>query len=170
MVNIAFIGAQTGDEGKGVKEAHYAKRAVAYCERNFGRRQEPYVLTYRWQGGANAGHTVEIDERKEALHQLPSAILVDGTYNLMGEGVFLQPRLAMKEIEDLRRRGVRIDNTNFGIASNAHVTLDYHIDKDVKDSAARVGHTSTGKGIKPTAVDKYGRVGVRFEEVLFRSG
>ncbi len=162
-MKIAFIGAQTGDEGKGVRVAYYVKKAVSKIP-----SQNSSVWTMRWQGGANAGHTVFCDGLKYALHQVPSGILIDGTYNIMGEGVFLEPRGIVKEIILLREKGVRIDNTNFGISSNAHVTFGYHIEMDSTSSAAMTGHTSTGRGIKPTAVDKYGRVGVRFEEFLNR--
>ncbi len=127
---------------------------------------QPSVWTMRWQGGGNAGHTVVVDGVKYALHQVPSGILIRGTYNLMGEGVFLEPRSCLKEIEELRKRGIIINKGNFGVASNAHVTLDYNIEADAGDSRLRTGHTSTGRGIKPTAVDKYGRVGIRFEEMF----
>jgi len=120
----------------------------------------------RWQGGANAGHTVVEGKRTYAFHQVPSAILIPETYNLMGEGVFLEPRGCLKEINRLQAEDVKIDEDNFGIASNAHVTLDYHILGDRASSNLRVGHTSTGRGIKQTAVDKYGREGIRFQEFL----
>ena len=168
MVNFAFIGAQTGDEGKGVRVVYYAKKAVELSMRCYGASETPRVLTMRWNGGADAGHTVEMDGSRYALHQIPSSILIRGTYNLMGEGVFLGPRGVAKEIAELRGKGVRIDTDNFGIASNAHVTLEYHIDADAPDSVAKTGHLSTGKGIKQTAVDKFGRVGIRFEEFLER--
>lgn len=158
---VAFIGAQTGDEGKGVRVDHYVKKAV-----ELSGREDKAVWTMRWQGGANAGHTVESDGQKYALHQIPSGILIPGTYNLMGAGVFLNPRACLKEIGRLRERGVCLDGSNFGIASNAHVTLDYHIEADTQDSRLQVGHTSTGKGIRPTSEDKYGRRGIRFQEFI----
>lgn len=160
---IAIIGAQTGDEGKGVRVDYYAQKAAKLHPKEHG---TPRVWTMRWQGGANAGHTVYSNGERYALHQVPSGILIDGTYNLMGEGVFLEPRACLREIEDLRRRGVKIDYSNFGIASNAHVTLDYHIELDAEDSRKSVGHTSTGRGVKPTAIDKYARTGIRFAEFL----
>ncbi|MGV8142225.1 MAG: adenylosuccinate synthetase [Candidatus Pacearchaeota archaeon] len=169
MVNFAFIGAQTGDEGKGVRVVYYSKKAVKLADKLYGSSESPRVLTMRWNGGADAGHTVEMDGTRYALHQIPSSILIPGTYNLMGEGVFLGPRGAAREIAELREKGVRIDTDNFGIASNAHVTLEYHLDIDAPDASAKTGHLSTGKGIKPTAVDKFGRVGIRFEEFLDRS-
>ncbi len=163
---MTFIGAQTGDEGKGVRVAYYVKNAVEELNELYGKSTEPRVLTLRWQGGANAGHTVVLNERKYALHQLPCGILIPGTYNLMGEGVYFNPRKASDEIKALRNSGIKIGSKNFGIASNAHVTLDYHIDMDAEDSNGQTGHTSTGSGIKPTAIDKYARTGIRFEEFL----
>lgn len=160
---LAFIGAQTGDEGKGVRVDFYARNAVKYSG---SENTDSKVWTMRWQGGANAGHTVETEGEKFALHQVPSGILIEGTYNLMGEGVFLEPRACLKEIEGLKKRGIKIRSSNFGIASNAHVTLDYHIEADSCDARLQTGHTSTGRGVKPTAVDKYGRAGIRFAEFL----
>ncbi len=166
MISMTFIGAQTGDEGKGVRVAYYVKGAVKELNELYGESTEPRVLTLRWQGGANAGHTVVLNERKYALHQLPCGILIPGTYNLMGEGVYFNPRKASEEIKSLRSCGIAIDSKNFGIASNAHMTLDYHIDMDTEDSKGQTEHTSTGSGIKPTAIDKQARTGIRFEEFL----
>ncbi len=166
MNSIAFVGAQTGDEGKGVRVAYYVKRAVENLDRFCGVSDEPRVLTMRWHGGANAGHTVIFEGDKYVLHQLPCGILIPKTYNLMGEGVYFNPRKAIGEIKSLRDLGIKINSKNFGIASNAHVTLDYHIEMDVEDSRGQIGHTSTGSGIKPTAIDKQSRVGIRFEEFL----
>ncbi|MEK6909324.1 MAG: adenylosuccinate synthetase [Nanoarchaeota archaeon] len=164
VYSVAFVGAQTGDEGKGVRVDYYVTRAVEYSKPM--PQQDPKVWTMRWQGGRNAGHTVIKNGEKYALHQIPSGILIPGTFNLMGESVFLEPRQCLEEIMELRRRGVKIDRSNFGIASNAHVTLDYSIEADKEASKLRVGHTSTGQGIKQTAVDKYGRVGIRFQEFI----
>ncbi len=165
---IAFIGAQTGDEGKGVREVYYVKKAVDLATKLSGEREELYAWTMRWQGGANAGHTLEINGQRYALHQVPSAIVIPGTYNLMGEGVFIEPKSCLNEINELRKRGIDINIANLGIASNAHVTLSYHLEDDTTASVRRVGHTSTGRGIGPTAVDKYGRVGIRFQEFINR--
>lgn len=169
VYRIAFFGLQKGDEGKGVRVAYYVKKSTSLSQKVFD--DDPRTLNLRWQGGKNAGHTLEIEGTKYVLHQVPSGILVPNTYNLMSEGVFLEPRACLKEIEDLRQRGVVIDSNNFGIASNAHVTLDDHLERDVEASASVDGrHTSTGSGNAPTAMDKYGRVGVRFQEFLTREG
>jgi adenylosuccinate synthase len=168
MKSVAFIGAQSDDEGKGVRVAYYANLARNHLQKIYG-DSKPHILVMRWQRGANAGHTLFSDGKRYALHQLPSGIILPGTFNLMAEGVYFNPRKAKKEIEDLRMRGVKINQNNFGISSNSHVTLDYHVDLDDLDSLGRTGHTSTGNGIKPTAVDKQARVGIRFEEFLDRT-
>lgn len=159
---IAVIGAQAGDEGKGVRVTHYVKKAV---EKSISSNENKKVLTVRWQGGANAGHTVQLNGQTYKLHQLPSGILFPGTYNLIGEGVYLNPRSLVEEITKIREMGVEISPRNLGIASNAHVTLDYHIARDAIDRNKK-NHTSTGRGIRPTAMDKAGRIGIRFQEFL----
>lgn len=168
---IAVEGAQTGDEGKGVRVVYLAKRAVQLAnELASSSSLELPVLVMRYQGGAGAGHTAWIGRVKYALSQVPSGILVKGTYNLM-EGTFIDPTRLVREIQSLREKGVEITPERFGIASNAHMTLDYHVKDDSSNSVRTDGkHKSTGRGIKQTAVDKAGRVGVRFAEFLDREG
>lgn len=163
--DIAIIGLQTGDEGKGKIVVHLVRKAADYLPSS----SENFVVNARWAGGANAGHTTISDGVTYKIHQLPSGIIVPGTYNLMGEGVFFNPRLGMQEIQQLQRLGVRISPENFGIASNAQVTLDYHVEEDLAEQGLLGnGHTSTSRGIKQTARDKQNRVGIRFEEFLDR--
>jgi adenylosuccinate synthase len=162
---IALIGAQTGDEGKGVREVHYVQKAVENSPDPTSESMP--VWTLRWQGGANAGHTVGWNGTAYKLHQIPSGILIPKTYNFMGEGVFFNPREGMQEIINLQSQGVEITPRNFGIASNAHVTLEYHTEDGRRDFE-KEKHTGTGRGIKETAVDKQGRVGIRFQEFLDR--
>ncbi len=161
---LAVVGLQTGDEGKGVRVVYYATRAVQKAQWRDG--EPPAVWVERWQGGANAGHSARRGGVMYRLHQVPSGILIPGTYNLMGEGVYFNPREGMREIQELQRT-LNVNPSNFGIASNAHVTLDYHVEEDRGDREKK-NHTSTGRGIKPTAVDKAGRIGLRFEEFLDR--
>ncbi|MCA9485421.1 MAG: adenylosuccinate synthetase, partial [Nanoarchaeota archaeon] len=123
------------------------------------------VLVERYNGGRNAGHTVEIKGQKFALHQIPCGVLHEKTYSLTGEQCLVDPVAIMQEIQKLREQGAKISPKNFGIASNAHVTLTHHIEADRKNFE-KDDHTSTGSGILPTAVDKYGRTGVRFQEFL----
>lgn len=161
----AVIGLQTGDEGKGVRDVRIVENAV---ERSgFEPGDKPRVWNMRFQGGANAGHTAVKNGETYKLHQIPSGVLIPGSFNLMGEGVFFNPRSAVEELRGLQERGIEISPKNFGIASNAHVTLAYHTEEDRVD-LEKQKHTSTGSGIKQTAVDKVGRVGLRFEEFLDR--
>lgn len=163
--DLAVVGEQTGDEGKGKIVAHIARKAVKYLPQRPHSR--PRVVVARWAGGANAGHTNVFEKVVYKLHQVPSGIIVPQTYNLLAEGCLFDPLSGAEEIRLLKEMGVKVSSQNLGIASNAHVTLAYHIDEDGANFH-KTDHTSTGNGIKPTAVDKYGRVGMRFEEFLDR--
>ncbi len=166
--SIAVIGCQYGDEGKGKFVDYIVSTAAVHLQYDSSfipSSPEKPILVRRYQGGANAGHTVQVDEQVYKLHQVPSGIITPETYNLDGKGMFIHPRKLMKEILSLQAEGVDITKDNFGIAANAHVTLDYHT-KDDQASFNLKRHTSTGSGIKQTAVDKYGRVGIRFIEFL----
>ncbi|HLD00753.1 MAG TPA: adenylosuccinate synthetase [Candidatus Nanoarchaeia archaeon] len=167
--SVAIVGAQWGDEGKGkivdylCTEASKLSRA-SLSPSSLGKP----VLVRRYQGGGNAGHTVIVGDQKYQLHLVPSGILISEAYNLLGCQVFVNPRLLMTEIKGLQQRGVRISSDNFGIAANAHVTLDYHVAED-QEAFKQARHTSTGNGIKQTAVDKQARQGIRFVEFLDRT-
>ncbi len=154
--HAAIVGVRVGDEGKGVRVVHYAQRMM---------KQGRPVLTYRWHGAANAGHTVVKDKVTYRLHQVPAGIVVGGTYNLQGAGVYINPRKEVEEIGKLREQGLEVSPRNLGIASNCTVTFDFHTDEDRKN-LLQTQHTSTGNGVKQTAVDLYNRTGVRFAEFL----
>lgn len=166
MRNIALIGLQVGDEGKGVRTGYFIKKAIDNSW--IDEISHPVVLVERFQGGANAGHIVVIGGERYAHHQVPSGITFSGTYNLIGEGTLFNPRLGMAEIKELQKRGFKITPENLGIASNAHVTLDYHTEESIVEFNEEK-RACTGKGIKQTAVDKFGRVGIRFQEFLDRN-
>lgn len=155
--HAAVVGIRVGDEGKGIRVAHYAQQMVD--------QERGSVLVYRWCGAANAGHTAVIDGQEYKFHQVPVGVLLQRTYNLQGSGVYLHPRKEVREIQGLRERGVAVSPRNLGIASNCTVTLDYHTDED-RANLEKKEHTSTGNGVKQTAVDLFGRVGVRFAEFL----
>ncbi|MBI4151904.1 adenylosuccinate synthetase [Candidatus Woesearchaeota archaeon] len=165
--SIAVIGLQDGDEGKGKIVDYLVSRTARHvaldssiipCER------KP-ILVRRFNGGANAGHTINVEGTNYKLHQIPAGILTPETYNLDGKEMFIHPRKLMAEIEGLRKLDIPVTPDNFGVAANAHVTLDYHI-RDDQAGFQLEKHTSTGSGIAQTAVDKYGRVGIRFIEFL----
>ena len=160
---ISIIGLQNGDEGKG-KIVHYLASATAQKAIMEGRVHQP-ILVERYQGGPNAGHTIVEGKETYKLHQIPSGITTPKVFNLLGEGMFLNPRKLQQEIQELQQRGISISSSNLGISATAQVTLDYHVQED-QSEFQKVEHTSTGNGIKQTAIDKAGRVGIRFVEFL----
>ena len=141
---VVVVGAQWGDEGKGKVVDVLAERAD---------------LVVRYQGGANAGHTVDTGEGKSfVLHQIPSGIL-QGAVCVMGNGVVLDPEQLFAELDALEARGVRTEH-KLHISDRAHLTLPYHklLDR-AREKKDQIG--TTGRGIGPTYEDKYGRRGVR---------
>jgi len=141
---VVVVGAQWGDEGKGKIVDVLAERAD---------------LVVRYQGGANAGHTVDTGEGKSfVLHQIPSGIL-QGAVCVVGNGVVLDPEQLFAELDALERRGVRTEH-KLHISDRAHLTLPYHklLDR-AREKREQIG--TTGRGIGPTYEDKYGRRGVR---------
>lgn len=145
---IVVVGAQWGDEGKGKIVDVLAEGAD---------------LVVRYQGGANAGHTVVKDEEEFVLHQIPSGILHPGTRCVIGNGVVLDPETLLSEMEQLERRGVTVAGRLI-VSSRAHLVLPYH---KLLDQAAereqRIG--TTGRGIGPAYEDKFGRRGIRVADL-----
>ncbi len=141
---VVVVGAQWGDEGKGKIVDVLAERAD---------------LVVRYQGGANAGHTVDTGEGKSfVLHQIPSGIL-QGAVCVVGNGVVLDPEQLFAELDALEARGVRTEQ-KLHVSDRAHLTLPYHklLDR-AREKREKIG--TTGRGIGPTYEDKYGRRGVR---------
>jgi adenylosuccinate synthase len=151
-MNIAVLGAQWGDEGKGkivdMMTPHFA--AVA-----------------RYQGGHNAGHTVYVDGKKFVLHLIPSGILHAGVTCIIGNGVVVDPQALFKEIDELARLGIDVDGRLL-VSEKAHVILPYHRELDVLSEARRgerkIGTTS--RGIGPAYEDKIGRRGIRICDLI----
>src|SRR5262250_3160618 len=145
--NIAVLGAQWGDEGKG--------KIVDMLTPHFS-------IVARYQGGHNAGHTVYVEGRKFVLHLIPSGILHPGVTCIIGNGVVVDPQALFKEVEELGRMGVNVDGRLL-ISEKAHVILPYHRELDVLSEARRgerkIGTTS--RGIGPAYEDKIGRRGIR---------
>jgi adenylosuccinate synthase len=152
MPAILLIGAQWGDEGKGkVTDL-------------LGGRVE-YVV--RYQGGNNAGHTVITpDGEKYALHLLPSGVLTPGCVPVIGNGVVVDPKVLLTEMDGLVERGV--DVSGLLISADAHLIMPHHraLDRVVERylGSARIG--TTGRGIGPAYGDKVGRVGIRMQDLL----
>ena len=137
------VGAQWGDEGKGKIVDVLAERAD---------------LVVRYQGGANAGHTVHTGAGEFVLHQIPSGI-IQGAVCLVGNGVVLDPETFFTELDALTSRGIRTDHKLY-VSDRAHLTLPYHklLDR-AREQRDQIG--TTGRGIGPTYEDKYGRRGIR---------
>ena len=150
--NIAVLGAQWGDEGKG--------KIVDLLTPHFS-------AVARYQGGHNAGHTVYVQGVKFVLHLIPSGILHPGVTCLIGNGVVIDPEALFKEVDDLARLGVAVDGRLL-ISEKAHVILPYHRELDVLSEARRgerkIGTTS--RGIGPAYEDKIGRRGIRICDLL----
>ncbi len=141
---VVVVGAQWGDEGKGKLVDVIAERA-------------DWVV--RYQGGANAGHTVKIGDRGFVLHQIPSGILHPGVRCAIGNGVVLDPETLFTEIDELVRDGVDVEGRLY-VSDRAHLVLPYHKLVDGESSASRAIGT-TGRGIGPAYEDKVARRGVR---------
>jgi adenylosuccinate synthase len=140
---VVVVGAQWGDEGKGKLVDVLAERAD---------------LVVRYQGGANAGHTVHTSSGSFVLHQIPSGIL-QGAVCVVGNGVVLDPETFFTEVDELTARGVKLEHKLF-VSDRAHLTFPYHKLLDhAREKREKLG--TTGRGIGPTYEDKYGRRGVR---------
>ena len=150
--NIAVLGAQWGDEGKG--------KIVDMLTPHFS-------TVARYQGGHNAGHTVYVDGQKFVLHLIPSGILHAGVMCIIGNGVVIDPEALFREVDELARVGVSVDGRLL-VSEKAHVILPYHRELDVLSEARRgerkIGTTS--RGIGPAYEDKIGRRGIRICDLL----
>jgi adenylosuccinate synthase len=146
-MNIAVLGAQWGDEGKG--------KIVDLLTPNFS-------IVARYQGGHNAGHTVYANGRKFVLRLLPSGILHEGIVCVIGNGVVVDPQALFDEIDEIAKAGIAIGN-RLRISDKAHLILPYHRELDLLSEARRgerkIGTTS--RGIGPAYEDKIARRGVR---------
>jgi adenylosuccinate synthase len=141
---IVVVGAQWGDEGKGKLVDVLAERA-------------DWVV--RYQGGANAGHTVHIGDDTFVLHQIPSGILHPGVRCAIGNGVVLDPETLFTEIDQLVADGIDVEGRLY-VSDRAHLVLPYHKIVDAESAASREIGT-TGRGIGPAYEDKVARRGVR---------
>ncbi len=147
-----LLGLQWGDEGKG--------KVVDVLT-------PEYDVITRFQGGPNAGHTLEFDNKKFVLHNIPSGIFQGNKINVIGNGVVLDPIIFKQEIDGLREKGVDLTKSLL-ISKKAHLILPTHriLDaaSEVSKGKTRIG--STLKGIGPTYMDKTGRNGIRVGDVL----
>ncbi len=142
-----LLGAQWGDEGKGKVVDVIAPR---------------YEVIARFQGGPNAGHTLLFEGHKHVLHTIPSGVFREGTVNLVGNGVVVDPVIFLKEVKSLEAAGVDVRSTLL-ISRRAHLILPTHRALDAASEAdkGKLKIGSTLKGIGPTYMDKTGRNGLR---------
>ena len=147
-----ILGAQWGDEGKGKVVDMLAEHAD---------------IVARYQGGANAGHTVCIGEKQYVLHLLPSGMFHEQCTCVIGNGVVIDPNALMDEIAQLEAAGITVHGRLL-ISHNAHLIMPYHKQLDVirEQMGTRIG--TTGRGIGPAYIDKFMRVGIRIVDLLDR--
>lgn len=159
MANVAVVGTQWGDEGKGKIVDLYTEEADVVA---------------RFQGGNNAGHTLVVKGKKTILHLIPSGILHQEKICIIGNGVVFDPAVFLTEVEELMQAGFLPSSTKLYVSEKAHVIMPYHrsIDqaREARSSGKKIG--TTGRGIGPAYEDKVARTGIRvgdlFDADLFR--
>ncbi len=152
MANVAVVGSQWGDEGKGKLVDWLSERAD---------------VVVRFQGGHNAGHTLVIDGEVYKLSLLPSGIVRGGKMSIIGNGVVVDPWALLKEIDTLRAQGVTVDANSLKLAENATLILPLHGELDAlrEDATAAVKIGTTRRGIGPAYEDKVARRAIRVSDL-----
>ena len=151
MPGLVIVGTQWGDEGKGKITDLLAKDASAIV---------------RFQGGNNAGHTIVRDGVEYKFHLIPSGILHEDKYCVIGNGVVVDPRVLLEEIDGLHKAGIAASNLR--VSANAHLIMPYHVLLDTADEL-KLGKLSIGttrRGIGPAYADKALRLGIRVQDLL----
>ena len=153
MSAFIVLGAQWGDEGKGKMTDYLAEEAE---------------VIVRYQGGNNAGHTVEVEDKQYKLHLIPSGILHDEKLNVIGNGVVVDPVALFTEIEYLEKEGVKVTPEKLVISDRAHIIMPYHkvLDKLKEKARGKNDIGTTGKGIGPCYTDKFERCGIRVCDLI----
>lgn len=151
MTSVVVVGTQWGDEGKGKITDFLSSNAEVIA---------------RYQGGDNAGHTIQFDGKTYKLHLIPSGIFDKNKISVIGNGVVVNPKSLVKELQYLADEGV--DTSSLRISSRAHVILPYHILMDQLQEDAKGDNKigTTIKGIGPAYMDKAARVGIRIADLL----
>jgi len=152
MSTVVAVGAQWGDEGKGKIVDWLGPQAD---------------LVARFQGGNNAGHTLVVDGETTILHVVPSGILHEGSVNLIGPGVVVDPAILLEEIRKLEERGILKDPSRIRVSGRAHVILPWHraLDSAREAAAGEAKIGTTGRGIGPCYEDKVARRGIRVADL-----
>ena len=145
------LGTFYGDEGKGKIIDYLATKSD---------------VSIRCSGGNNAGHTIEVDGKKFAFHLIPSGILNEKTLAIIGNGVVIDPKVLIEEINNLKENGYSVDNLR--ISEKAHIILPYHVemDKMLEENRGKNKIGTTARGIGPAYCDKFERSGIRAEDLI----
>lgn len=145
------LGTFYGDEGKG--------KIIDYLATNSD-------VAVRCTGGNNAGHTIKVDGKLYAFHLIPSGILNKGTSAVIGNGLVIDPKVLIQEIEDLKSNGISVDNLY--ISDKAHIIFPYHVEMDklLEDNRGANKIGTTTRGIGPAYCDKFERCGIRAEDLI----
>ena len=156
MKNIVVVGSQWGDEGKG--------KIVDWLS-------DQADIVIRFQGGHNAGHTLVIDGVTYKLRLLPSGIVRKGKISIIGNGVVVDPWALLEEIEEIKSKGVEINEDNFLISESANLILPFHREMDEirEDAAGKSKIGTTRRGIGPAYEDKVGRRSIRVMDLRSES-
>ncbi len=152
MSNVVAVGIQWGDEGKG--------KIIDILS-------EFADVVVRYQGGANAGHTIVVGDEKIVLHLMPSGILREDTCCVIGNGVVLDPATLQEEIKGLKAAGYMADDGRLLISGRCHLIMPYHKKLDMlKESEKKQKIGTTGRGIGPAYEDRASRMGIRVIDLL----
>ncbi|AIS53541.1 adenylosuccinate synthetase PurA [Thermoanaerobacter kivui] len=151
MSTLVIVGTQWGDEGKGKITDYLAEKAD---------------VVVRYQGGNNAGHTVEKEGVQYKLHLIPSGILYPEKICIIGNGVVIDPASLIGEIENLKKQGISVNNLK--ISDRAHIVFPYHIRQDELEEISKGKNDlgTTRKGIGPCYMDKSERIGIRVCDLI----
>jgi len=146
--NIAVIGMEWGDEGKGKIIDFLAEKADVVA---------------RFNGGNNAGHTIEAEGKKIVLHLVPSGVMHKNKLNVVGNGLVVDPKVLLQEIKFLEKNKIMVSPENLVISENAHIILPHHVEED-KKIGGKIG--TTARGIGPAYTDKSARIGLKVYEFI----
>ncbi len=151
MSTLVIVGSQWGDEGKGKITDFLAEKAEVVA---------------RYQGGNNAGHTISINGKKYKVHLIPSGIFYQEKICVLGNGMVIDPKALVKEMEYITENGFSL--ANLKISNRAHVIMPYHIKQDILEEETKGKNKigTTRKGIGPAYMDKAARMGIRIADLL----
>jgi adenylosuccinate synthase len=152
MPNVVAVGLQWGDEGKG----KIIDLLSGFAD-----------VIVRFQGGANAGHTIVVGDKKTVLHLMPSGILHKGKVCVIGNGVVVDPEVLEREISELKDQGYMSDDRCLMVSGRAHLIMPYHKKLDLlREAQKKKKIGTTGRGIGPAYEDRAARIGIRVIDLL----